>query len=325
MANPEHLALVRKGAKAIAKWREAHPGERLDLSGADLGLARLCDAHLSGANLTGANLTGADFRSADVRGANLSETDLHEAYLSGTHLNKAHLSQAELADTALGNLDLSQVIGLASVKHDSPSSVGTDTLVASFRGAGNKLTPELATFFRGAGVPQGLLDALHKIVLGIEYYSCFVAYGKPDLEFAKSLRADLNERGVDCWFYPHDKTVGENTQREIAAARRRAEKVIVVCSVAGLMRDGLLKEIEDQAEEDAEKLMPVSLDLLWREPNFRVARGGQDLKPFLLLKNYGYFASWDSDPERYQKGLDDLLKGLRRPKATKATRSRKSS
>ena len=43
MANPEHVALVKKGWEAIAEWRQKHPKERLDLSGADL----------SGANLTG--------------------------------------------------------------------------------------------------------------------------------------------------------------------------------------------------------------------------------------------------------------------------------
>jgi len=36
MANPEHVALVRKGADAVAEWRQAHPDERLDLSEADL-------------------------------------------------------------------------------------------------------------------------------------------------------------------------------------------------------------------------------------------------------------------------------------------------
>jgi hypothetical protein len=192
--------------------------------------------------------------------------------------------------------------------------------MASVRGAGGQLTSELAAFFRGAGVPQELLDVLARIVSEIKYYSCFISYGQPDLGFAAKLCEDLKTKGVDCWFYAHDKTVGESTQREIAAARRRADKMIVVCSVAGLMRDGLLREIEDQAEEDPGKLMPVSLDLLWRERNFPVVRGAQDLKPFLLLKNYGYLASWDSETERYQKGLDDLLKGLRRPKAKRARR-----
>ena len=312
MANPKHVAVVCKGADAIHEWRQAHPGERLDLflanlSGADLSEANLFEANLGGANLSGANLAGAHLGLADLSLANLSG---------------ANLSHAELGLTSLSNVDLSQVKGVATVNHLLPSSIGVDMLMASYRGAGNKLTRELITFFRGAGVPQVLLDALSGIVEKDEYYSCFISYGQPDLEFARKLCEDLKAAGVDCWFYPHDKTVGEYTQRDIAAARRRADKMIVVCSVAGLMRDGLLKEIEDQEDEDPEKLMPVSLDLLWREQNFRVIRGARDLKPLLLLKNYGYFALWESNPERYQKGLEELLKGLRRPAVKKARKTK---
>jgi len=390
MANPEHVALVRRGSQAVAEWWRVHRLERLDLSGSDLSelnldwvnlqganlslakmngirlvganlhFACLSEADLGGADLVGAHLVGADLRKtnlaganlgaaylnaarlneaslveanlnvADLSAANLSSANLSFARLIGANLNQAtlggaDLSQAQFGGTSLGNVDLSKASGLAAASHGRPSHIGVDTLLASFRGAGNKLTPELTTFFRNAGVPQELLDALPGIVSEIKYYSCFISYGQPDVSFASKLTEDLRESGVSCWFYAHDKTVGEHTQRDIAAARRSADKMIVVCSVAGLMRDGLLKEIEDQAEEDAEKLMPVSLDLLWRERNFQVARGGQDLKPFLLLKNYGYFASCDSEPERYQKSLNDLLKGLQWPKAKKARRGKKSS
>jgi len=43
-------------------------------------------------------------------------------------------------------------------------AAGVDTLIASFRGGGNRLTQELETFFLGAGVPKALLDALPGIV-----------------------------------------------------------------------------------------------------------------------------------------------------------------
>lgn len=48
----------------IAAWREAHPGERLNLSGADLSYANLCIADFSYADLTDANLTGAELSRA---------------------------------------------------------------------------------------------------------------------------------------------------------------------------------------------------------------------------------------------------------------------
>jgi hypothetical protein len=358
MANPEHVALVRKGAKAIAKWRQAHPDERLDLSGADLSGADLGDPDLSGANLsqarlfganlsgarlfradllganfkeaslggadlswadlTGTSLGGADLSRADLSGANLSWANLSWANLSGANLSWANLSdgnltladlsQAKLDFTSLGDLDLSGVKGLSNVVHDGPSSVGVDTLIASFRGAGNKLTPELTAFFLGAGVPQELLNALPKIVSDIKYYSCFISYGQPDLKFAEKLREDLKGRGVDCWLYEKDKTVGKRAGHEIVIERRGTEKMVVVCSAKALIRDRFLEEIEDQTNEEPNKMVPISLDDLWKEAGFRVMRGTRDLKPFLLDKNYADFAN-----KSYDEALAELLKGLRRP------------
>ena len=51
MANPEHVAVVRKGKDAIAEWRRSNPGVQLDLSGADL-------RSTEGPDLAGADLAG---------------------------------------------------------------------------------------------------------------------------------------------------------------------------------------------------------------------------------------------------------------------------
>ena len=84
--------------------------------------------------------------------------------------------------------------------------------------------------------------------------------------------------------------------------------MIVLCSGNSLVRDGALKEIEEQVNEDPDKMVPVSCDNLWKEPGFKVMRGSRDLKPFLLDRNYADF----SDAESYGKSLERLLKGLER-------------
>jgi len=367
MANPEHMALVGKGSEAIAEWRRANPGVRLDLFQADLGRADLKAADLSRADLawvklpladlrradlrwtslrwayllgadlpeaklggadlllanlmvvtlrcadlSGTNLTAANLGGADLRQAKLTRGDMGGANLSGANLSGADLSHARLRVTSLSNVDLSQVIGLETVKHESPSSVGADTLILSFRGAGNRLTPELETFFRGAGVPEGLLEALPDIVRDIKYYTCFIAYGQPDVEFANRLVGDLRGKGVSCWVYDMDATPGERTWGEIGRRRREADKMVLVCSAKALVRDGVLKEIEEQIDEDPDKLVPVSLDDLWKEPGFKVIRGSRDLKPFLMERNWADFAGWESDPSRYDRALERLLAGLKR-------------
>ena len=336
MANPEHVALVEKGAAAIAKWTIGNPEVVLDLSGANLSGADLVGANLTGAILFEANFSGADLSGAllgltklvvtDLSAANLSNAKLLEASLvasdlSGTNLSQAHLtfakflstkmskatlSNATLAGTSIGDCDLSQCYGLETVVHHTPSSIGVDTLITSFRGAGNRLTPELTTFFRSAGVPQEVLDALPRIVGGITYHSCFISYGQPDIGLAERLRNDLVLRGVPCWLYTKDATPGEPSLREIGRRRREAGKIVVLCSVNSLHREGVLREIEDQIDEDPDKILPVSLDNDWKHSGFQVMRAGRDLKPFLLERNYADFV----DPKGYEKALERLLAGM---------------
>jgi len=338
MANPEHVNVVRQGAAAIAEWRRQNPEGRFDLyradlhgahlvrvnlSGADLTDADLSEADLSDAqflsadlylaNLSGANLSDAQLYRANLYAADLSEANLTKAYLGSTNLfwlilTEADLEGARLSYTSFAACDLSPAAGLSAVNHEAPSSIGVDTLIASFRGAGNKLTPDLETFFLGAGVPKEFLAALPEIVGAVEYYSCFISYGQPDVDFAKKLRDDLAANGVSCWLYDLDATPGDRTWKEIGRERGQADKMVVVCSAAALIRDGVLKEIEEQIDEDPDKMIPISRDNLWIEPGFRVMRGTHDLKPFLLERNYADF----SDESCYGENHQRLLTALRR-------------
>jgi uncharacterized protein YjbI with pentapeptide repeats len=286
---------------------------RTDFAKADLSEAILMAANLLGANLVGANLTATHMTMAHLLRANLTEANLTKADLGGANLSYAELAganldEAHLMGTSLGYADLSKAAGLGSVNHKGPSSIGVDTLILSFRGAGNRFTPDLEAFFLGAGVPKELLAELPRIVAEVKYYSCFVCYGQPDLDFATRLCDDLERRGVPCWLYALDATPGERTWGEIGRKRREADKMVVICSAKALIRPGVLKEIEEQIDEDPEKMVPISRDSLWREPGFRVMRGTNDLKLFLLAKNYADF----SDESHYEESLQRLLKALRR-------------
>lgn len=363
MANPEHVALVRKGADAIREWRRAHPDERLDLSGADLSGARLSRANLieadlrranlSGANLSSVELDGSDLRgsiltganlrwaalaratladanlveanlsTADLRVANLVSADLREADLTWANLTWADLTNANLAGatlrlTLLNSVDLSKAIGLQLVKHLGQSFVGVDTLITSTRGATSEIAPHLTSFLAHAGVPLGLLIVLQLGATKITYHSCFISYGQPDVALATRLCRNLEVRGVPCWMYELDKTTGRRTRLEIGDARMGADKFVLLCSAATLIRDGVLEEIEDQINDNPDGLIPVSLDNIWNQSGFPVVRGTHDLKPFLLDKNYADFAN-----RPYEEALEDLLKGLRRPTVRKARRKKR--
>ena len=93
MANPEHLAILKRGVKEWNAWRKENDVEP-DLVEADLSGADLIRAHLSGAHLSGADLRKADLVEADLSGAKLGEANFTEA-------NLMHVSGARFDSTLL--------------------------------------------------------------------------------------------------------------------------------------------------------------------------------------------------------------------------------
>src|SRR5258707_259224 len=100
MANRAHVEAVRKGAGAIAAWREANKPPvvlfgvgtppTLDLTQADFGGANLSGLDLDHADFRGANLTDADLRSAILTNAKLGSMGVRESsdspWLANVHL-----------------------------------------------------------------------------------------------------------------------------------------------------------------------------------------------------------------------------------------------
>lgn len=83
------------------KWLNGSGGERAKLTGADL-----CGIDLSGANLQNAYLCEADLHRANLSGANLNRADLTEAVLHMTDLSDANLSMAILRRADLKKADI---------------------------------------------------------------------------------------------------------------------------------------------------------------------------------------------------------------------------
>jgi hypothetical protein len=285
----------------------------VNLSGANLSGANLFQSDLSGANLSKANFSGADLSYANFKFAKFLKTDLSNTNLTGALLlnldaANVNLTGATMNITTLAYCNMAHGVGLEAVKHNGPTFIDYNTLIISFLKAGNQLTPGMEIFFINAGVPRQLLDALPEILEKIQYCSCFICYGQPDLAFAQKLVKDLKVRGISCWLYSLDYTPGEKTWGEITQRRREAEKMIVLCSVKSLMRDGVKKEIEEQKDEDPGKMVPISLDDDWKHEGFQVKRGQRDLKPFLVERNYADFC----DESKYNESFNKLLRGIKR-------------
>jgi uncharacterized protein YjbI with pentapeptide repeats len=268
MGNPEHVKILKQGVIAWNKWREESPGiipdlDGEDLSGANVGWAKFIGANLNWADLSGANLEGADLGAARLVGANLRGAHLREAILQATDLSGAKLENSDftsvITDLAVfGDNDLSTVIGLETVEHLGPSTIGVDTI---YKSKGN--IPEI--FLRGAGVPEDFITYMKSLVgKAIDFYSCFISYSSKEDDFAQRLYADLQAKNVRCWKFDENAKWGEPVWGEIDTAIRHYDKLVVICSKHSLQSQPVIREIERALQkEDREHknvLFPIRID-----------------------------------------------------------------
>jgi uncharacterized protein YjbI with pentapeptide repeats len=318
------------------------------LSGADLGEANLGGANLSGADLRGANLLNAtlkaaNFRRADLNGANLTCADLSGADLSGVDLRWADIKTATLSETGLNqatfgatilaDVDLSTAKGLETVQHYGPSTIGVDTI---YRSKGK--IPEV--FLRGVGLPDEFIAYIGSLVhRPIEFYSCFISYSSKDQEFADRLYEGLQNKGVRCWFAPHDIQGGRKIHEQLDEAIRVHDKLLLILSEHSMNSDWVKTEIlRAQKREIEENKSPTLSSKDDDKDGAPTRKKKQILFPITLvsyaaLEHWEYpistgidlaeeirqyfipdFSNW-KDHDSFQKGFEKLVKDLKSPDA----------
>jgi uncharacterized protein YjbI with pentapeptide repeats len=283
---------------------------RADLRGVNLYKADLNEADLSGANVGEANLSWADLSGADLRAANVGEANLSGADLSRANLSGANLTGASMDGTTFGDNDLSDVKGLETVQHHGPSTIGIDTIYRSH----GKIP---LAFLRGAGVPDNFIEYMGSLTgKALEFYSCFISYSTKDQEFADRLYADLQNKGVRCWFAPHDIQAGKKIHEQIDEAIRSYERLLLILSPNSMKSPWVKTEIRKarkrEIEEKRRVLFPVSIvpftDIRAWESFY--ADEGIDLAEEIREYYIPDFSDWEKDHDSYLKGLKKLLDGL---------------
>ncbi len=96
MANPEHLALIDQGVKAVNAFVRANEDVAIDLEGADLSGRDLAGVRLQSAKMAGANLRGCNLRDARFNSTDLRDCDLRDADIRGASFHRADLTGADL-------------------------------------------------------------------------------------------------------------------------------------------------------------------------------------------------------------------------------------
>ena len=284
------------GAKLMrAKLSDAHLGD------ADLRGANLHGANLTGANLSGANLTGAKLSRARLSGAWLLKANLGGANLTGANLTGANLDGAECAETIWSDVDLSTTVGLDSIVHSGPSTIDFRTLQRS--------GPLPLVFLRGCGLPENLIQYLPSLLnQAIQFYSCFISYSSKDQEFAEKLHADLQDKGVRCWYAPEDMKIGDRFRERIDESIRVHDKLLLILSENSIQSRWVETEVEAAFEREHRQgdtvLFPVRLDASIMDSNRAWAA---DIR---RTRHIGDFCKW-KDHDSYVKVLNRLLRDLK--------------
>lgn len=249
-----------------------------NLRGANLSRANLDRADLTGADLTGATLNGTALTRTNLTDAILRESDFYEAVFNSTPMTGADFSGSIMGYTVFQNCNLNGSLGLDSVRHDAPSTLGVDSL---FRSGG--AIPE--TFLAGVGSPEYLAAFQQSIgqaqALSDDY---FIACAAADVPFATRLQDDLRANGARCWIFPENARGSALVDRrstseeeEIERWIRHYNKLIVVSSAAGLgsetIRNDIIAAEERQASQDEWVLFLVTGDGYMNSPRDRYARG----------------------------------------------------
>jgi len=342
MANPEHLEILKQGAKAWNKWRDEHREIRPDLSEAYLSDAvlsytNLSDANLRGVFLRGADLIGAFFRGADLSNANLRDADLRDAHLrdaylrgvdfSDANLSKAYLGGADLNSTKLSgtkfnnamvgystfdNADLSAVVGLETVKHYGPSEVGVNTIYLS-----QGKIPE--KFLLGCGIPEAFITHIAALVGAaepIQFYSCFISYSTKDEEFARRLYSRMRDAHLRVWFAPEDIKGGQKLHEQIERAIQLHDRLLIVLSENSMQSEWVITEIQrarkTEMEEKRRKLFPITIVDFDKVKTWKCfdADSGKDLAKEVREYFIPDFSNWKGH-DSFEKAFDRLLRDLK--------------
>lgn len=304
-------------------------GREADFSNADMDRVILSDANLAGANLRGANLSRANLDRANLTGADLTgailngtaltranltdvifrESDFYEAVFNSTPMSGADFTGSIMGYTVFQNCNLNGALGLDSVRHDAPSTLGVDSL---FRSGGS--IPE--AFLAGVGSPQYLAAFQQSISEAQELSNdYFIACAAADVPFATKLQDDLRANGARCWIFPENARGSALVDRrstseeeEIERWIRHYDKLIVVCTSAGFgsetIRNDIIAAREAQDSRDQWVLFLVAGDGFMNSPRDRYARElSAAFKVFDLPVQAG-------DSEEYRQAVAELADAL---------------
>jgi len=282
------------------------------LSNTNLSRANLSDANLSDINLSKSNLSG-----AILNGANLSNTKLSYTYLIGAHLLNTDLSGTDLFDTNFSNAivgftnfsntDLSRAIGLETIKHLFPSTIGVNTILKS-----QGKIPDV--FLKEIGTSYEIIKQVKSFVKKPWWnYSCYISYSSDDQEIAHHLCIDLQRSGVHCWLGAEDLKIKYGIHLNLSETLDINDRVLLIISESSIMSSWIENVVDEVIEKETQLfdemdskqlLFPIDID------NSTIETSKAWIDKICRTRHINSFNNW-KDYYSYKEAFQYLLCSLR--------------
>jgi hypothetical protein len=149
----------------------------------------------------------------------------------------------------------------------------------------------------------------------IQFYSCFISYSTLDQEFSDRLYADLQNKGVRCWFAPHDIKAGKKIHVQIDEAIRVYDRLLLIVSKNSMKSPWVKTEIANARKKELKQhrqvLFPIRLVGMKAVRRWKLFDGDIGDDSAIEIREYHIpdFSDWKNH-ERYQGAFDLLLQAL---------------
>ena len=107
------------------------------------------------------------------------------------------------------------------------------------------------SFLQSCGAPEvAFQNLVSSIPKATDFSSCFISYSSKNQDFAQRLHADLQNKGVRCWFAPEDMKIGDKIRDRIDQSIRIHDKLLLVLSEHSINSDWVEDEVEAAYEKE---------------------------------------------------------------------------
>jgi TIR domain len=150
----------------------------------------------------------------------------------------------------------------------------------------------------------------------IEYYSCFISYSTRDREFTDRLYADLQAKGVRCWFAPHEIKGGRKIHEQLDEAIRLHDKLLLILSQHSMNSNWVKTEIANararEQQEGKQLLFPITLAPFENVKKWKQFDADTGIDSAREVREYFIpdFSNWN-EHDSYQTAFQRLVKDLK--------------